>query len=570
MTFAGAGALHALEDAHRVLVFDADGVVRQAAPALLRAKLWPVTVDDAASATGMLDGSVRVALVDLSSERDAMALVGHLWCVEPELPVVAVCGAGDQQAKDTALSMGVFAVLVQPFAPDQLVTALKLAVDHGRTGAARFVRDVATTLTTIDAMISEAATPADALQPVLEQLIGLFDCERGSILIVDDEGDGATAALAAAVGFDGAVQQGARVPLAGSVAGRVAQSGIPQLLLRSLDAYPAFRDLPSDRRIEASVAVPIKAPDGVVQGVVNLARCTPGSLFTPRDADIAGVVAGMLGQAYAKASLEERQARLVDQMRAAEKLAYAGELAAGIAHDLANPIGCVRVNFDVLNELLVKIAPIAAASASLDEDGRALLADLPALVKDCKESLARATDIIQRTTKMVRLDATVESDFEIVPLERVAQETIRLLRGRVHPTKVDLHAEPGVHVRGNDTELGQVLANLLANASDACADRPEPRVRVALRTDADADAAVIVVEDNGCGIEPANLKKIFEPLFTTKPSGAGTGLGLGIVRRIVAAHLGAIAVESTPGEGTRFTLRFPLAAAPDARAHAAE
>jgi signal transduction histidine kinase len=131
-----------------------------------------------------------------------------------------------------------------------------------------------------------------------------------------------------------------------------------------------------------------------------------------------------------------------------------------------------------------------------------------------------------------------------------------MLRGELEGVHVERAYEEVPPVAGSGSELNQVWTNLLDNAADAVASRPEARITVRVRR---ADRGVIVdIEDNGPGIPADVIGRVFEPFFTTKPPGAGTGLGLDLARRVVEAHHGELFVESEPGR-TVFTVALPVA-----------
>jgi anti-sigma regulatory factor (Ser/Thr protein kinase) len=153
------------------------------------------------------------------------------------------------------------------------------------------------------------------------------------------------------------------------------------------------------------------------------------------------------------------------------------------------------------------------------------------------------------------------TDFAEVDLNRVLDDTLQLLEPQLRHGRIELAREyatdlPRVH--GNAGQLQQVFTNLLLNARDAIPDGG----RVTLRTLAeDHDSATVEVEDTGIGIAPENVARIYDPFFTTKGVGRGTGLGLAVSYGIVQEHSGHISVESAPGRGTTFRITLPAAAA---------
>jgi two-component system, NtrC family, sensor kinase len=267
-----------------------------------------------------------------------------------------------------------------------------------------------------------------------------------------------------------------------------------------------------------------------------------------------------------KAQLQRLQAQIVQT----EKMASIGQLAAGIAHEINNPVGFVYGNLDFLEESTrrvldlvqfyenVEMPPeIAAAAADYKQKMGCdrIAGELDSIMADCRNGLERVRDIVQNLRTFSRLD---EAEFKQTDIHEGLESTVRLLSryfssGNIRLVR-DLDPElPAVD--GYSAQLNQVWMNLLANAAQAIGKRPG-EVRVCTRRE--GDHVVVAISDNGCGIEKANLGKIFDPFFTTKPVGEGTGLGLAIIFGIVQRHNGRIDVESEVGRGSTFTVRLPI------------
>jgi signal transduction histidine kinase len=253
--------------------------------------------------------------------------------------------------------------------------------------------------------------------------------------------------------------------------------------------------------------------------------------------------------------LERAHERLLES----EKLAVAGRLAAGIAHEINNP--------------LASIAGYAEDLLSLARDPA--LRDLHAF-RDFPESLAVIEAQAYRCKRIIRqlLSFARPAPFRIeaVPLGPLIAEVLPLVEHRTRGrdvailTDVDPDCPPALADR---TNLMQVLVNLLENAFDAI-EQPGGRVTVAVEhLAADGPVVAIQVRDTGSGIPPSIRSKVFEPFFTTKPVGRGTGLGLSIVHSIVSRLEGTVDFVSEPGKGTVFTITLPAAAAAPAGAGAA-
>jgi signal transduction histidine kinase len=271
--------------------------------------------------------------------------------------------------------------------------------------------------------------------------------------------------------------------------------------------------------------------------------------------------------------LQVAQAALVQS----EKLASLGQLAAGMAHEINNPLAFALNNLQVLHrdlgaamailtdyrrgrEALEKLSPELAAEVACQEQECDLdytLEHFHPLFEKAEAGLRRVRDIVQNLRTFVRLDG---ADFSEVDLNASLLSALEILGHEVKKKAITIAPELGElpPVMGHPRQLNQVLLNLLLNAVQSCADTWG---RISVRTRQDGGAALVEIEDNGCGIEPAHLPRIFDPFFTTKPVGQGTGLGLSVSYGIVRDHRGSIVVDSRPGRGSVFRVRLPLSPA---------
>ncbi|MEO0557612.1 MAG: ATP-binding protein [Bacteroidota bacterium] len=260
-------------------------------------------------------------------------------------------------------------------------------------------------------------------------------------------------------------------------------------------------------------------------------------------------------------SLEElkaTQARLIQQ----EKMASLGQLTAGIAHEIKNPLNFVN-NFACLSQELV-----AELETETDpEEREALLDDLKANAAKIEAHGRRADAIVKAMMEHARSGSGERRSVNLNALvEEYAGLALHGMRARQPEATVDLdlQLDDGAGaVELAPQEIGRVLINLLDNAFDAVRQRDkalEGDPRVTVTTQREEGRVQIRVADNGIGIAPDVAEKVFEPFFTTKPTGQGTGLGLSMSYDIVTqGHGGALDVESTPGEGALFTLSLPVA-----------
>lgn len=267
---------------------------------------------------------------------------------------------------------------------------------------------------------------------------------------------------------------------------------------------------------------------------------------------------GRLAQGFDRAAqdireaLEERQTALdtlresQDQLLQTSKLAAVGELAAGVAHEINNPLSAVLTYGVLLREKAERASPEVSAA-------------LPKLVERLQrieDAARRCQSIADKLLTFAHQDTTEKSS---VALEEVVEDSIDLLKPslRHHQVSVETVIEADLpNLWAHAGQLQQVMINLINNAMQAQPSGGSVRI-AACRA---GDDCVLEVADRGPGIDPSVLTRVFEPFVTTKPVGEGTGLGLSIVYGIVQDHGGEITVESEVGAGATFTIRLPLAA----------
>ncbi|WP_367849248.1 ATP-binding protein [Rhodoferax sp. WC2427] len=258
------------------------------------------------------------------------------------------------------------------------------------------------------------------------------------------------------------------------------------------------------------------------------------------------------------------------QLVQSEKLASIGQLAAGVAHEINNPIGYIFSNFGTLEgyleqlfqmlqayELAESQEPVVAArlrdlKKALELDY--LKEDIPVLMRESKQGIVRVRQIVQDLKDFSRVDSAHE--WEWADLHKGIDSTLNVVASEIK-YRAELVKEYGSipQVECLASQINQVVMNLVVNAAHAMG---EERGRITIRTGHQDQFVWIEVSDTGTGIPPDTLKHIFEPFFTTKPVGKGTGLGLSLSYGIVQKHGGRIEVASTVGTGTTFRIVLPM------------
>jgi signal transduction histidine kinase len=230
----------------------------------------------------------------------------------------------------------------------------------------------------------------------------------------------------------------------------------------------------------------------------------------------------------------ERSREATARARAAEQLVSLATLVAALAHEIGTPMGVIRGHAELLE------------SSVSDERGRKRLHTI-------REQIDRISHIIQTLLNMARPGAREASPFDACALVR---ETLAFLaeKLRAHGIEARVELPARAMVLGSSDKLQQVLINLVINAVDAMSDGGKLTVRVAADP---ARSIVIRIRDTGHGMSPETQARIFEPFFSTKAPGRGSGLGLIVAREIVTDHGGSLEVSSAPGQGTEFTVTLP-------------
>ena len=408
-----------------------------------------------------------------------------------------------------------------------------------------------------------------------------FKVKNASILVVDDSLDNLRVLSATLSASDYDI----RCAKNGSVALKAIAATPPDLILLDiqmpdLDGYEVCQQLKANVQTRYIPIIFISALDEALDKVK--AFSVGGVDYITKPFQVAEVLARVRNQ------LDLQAAKV--QLAQSEKMASLGQLVAGIAHEINNPINFIHGNIDVLEvyvqDLLRLIEayqqecsePSDAIKAIAQEIDLAYLkTDLPKITDSMRVGTERVTNIVQLLRNFSRLD---EQGYKPVDIHQGLEDTLLILASRLSP---DLELSIEIIRNYGDLSpvscypaaLNQVFMNLIANAIDAVEDRlrshpthPNPtqsyQPKITIKTEQTAKTTTIQIEDNGCGMSESTQSCLFSPFFTTKPVGKGTGMGLSISYQIIKEkHQGQLTCQSQYGVGTQFTIELPVGTVPD-------
>jgi PAS domain S-box-containing protein len=306
--------------------------------------------------------------------------------------------------------------------------------------------------------------------------------------------------------------------------------------------------------------VHLRDPEGNVIGLVGLARDV-----TERKR----IDAELLGRNRELTEVNARLFQAQEQLMQAEKMASLGQLAAGVAHEINNPVGFVNSNLGSLERYIEDLFKLLSACEAHEHELKAetlaalhslkqeidisfLREDVMSLLRESMEGMQRVKRIVQDLKDFSHVG---EAERQWANLEQGLDSTLNMVRNEVKYKAEVIKEYGGIpEIECVPSQLNQVFMNLIVNAAQAI----EERGTITVRTGSNREQVWVEVVDTGSGISKDHLLRIFEPFYTTKPVGKGTGLGLSLSYGIVQRHHGSIEVSSQPGKGSCFKVILPI------------
>jgi len=402
-------------------------------------------------------------------------------------------------------------------------------------------------------LLSSSPDIKEILDRLMDQVIEVINARRGFIIMREDLGSGWNFICARDIDA-GALQQ-EDFTISRSVVEEVAREG------KSIVTSDALHDQRMKGKLSVSlydlksiICVPLII-HGRTLGVIYADHAIETCVFGRKEKTLLESIARQAAVAIeharlydelrkvheesmkrARKELEETQAQLFQ----ASKMAAVGQLAAGVAHEINNPLGAIELSTSALKKH--------------HTEGPSLKR-----LEIIEQATARCKGIV---SNLLHFSHPSHDSPVNVDIESLVSHTIALIEHQLNKEHIALSCsfETGLVVKAHEVELSQVLMNMILNAKDALREKPSGEMReITLRSFSRDDGIYVELSDNGQGMDEKVQERIFEPFFTTKPVGAGVGLGLSICFQIIQKYHGEVKVSSVPGEGTTFTLRFPSA-----------
>ncbi|MEW5851110.1 MAG: response regulator [Myxococcota bacterium] len=521
---------------HILVVDDDPAICRILSATLTRAGHTVVVATDCASALEQLEfNEFDVVLSDIRMPgRDGLRLLSELRTLAPETPFIVVTAYADVETLIACVRGGAYDVVEKPLHLSALTAAVDRALEKRRAAVEAHAppRGMAFTET------SDPAVLANHIVGVVRQDL---DADTASLMLLNDLGQ---LVIAGAHGLSDELVAQTTVALGEGVAGRVAADRKPALIQARGPVDPRFADLVGRRRTRSSVVYPLVVGTRLL-GVLSVGRHGANRPFRQRELQRMSLLA--MGVALAVDNL-----RLTREMAAQERLAAIGQLAAGVAHEINNPVTWVLASLKGMTEELDALQaddPVARSRA---------VGNVAEMLTDATEGAQRIREIVRDMRSLSRTDAALDQRFDINDAVHAAMR-ICTPALREAGARVQLQLGDDVEVLGSVGRMSQVVINLVTNAAHAVEGLEPSRRQITVRTCRQGDRVLVEVGDRGRGIAPHHVRRVFQPFFSTKAEGQGTGLGLSICQELVRRHGGVITVDSEVDVGTRFQVHLAAA-----------
>jgi len=511
-----------------------------------------------------LTQSPDMVIMDLRMPRmTGLEVLAALRERDVHLPVILMTFHGSEETAVQAFRLGARDYVIKPYdsmemlqAIDRALTEVRLRVErdqltegllHANRQLEQRVKEL-NVLANVGKSVTALLDTEQLLLRIVDAALYITGAEEASLLLIDK--NTGNLLMRAARGLGERFARGFRVKVEDTIAGQVVRTGEPYWS----SAGSARLKIKTNYLVKSLAYVPLKLGSRVI-GVLLVDNKVSVRPFTDNDINLLSALGDYAAIAIQKAQLygtvkslnedlerrvEERTRELQaarDQLVQSEKLASIGELAAGVAHEINNPIGIILGFAQILRRRTLKDNPLYRPLCTIEREG------------------LRCKGIVQGLLDFARQG---RPEPRRVNINEVIEAACSLMAHQANSSKVQVtkkYASDLPNVVADENQLQQVFFNIMLNAYQAMPDGGQLRIASGLV----GDKVHAIFADTGVGIPAENLNRIFDPFFTTKEVGQGTGLGLSISYGIVQQHGGTIEVDGKAGAGARFTVTLPAA-----------
>ena len=505
-----------------------------------------------------LEKEPDLIITDLRTPRmSGLEILEALQAEGCDIPVILMTLHGSEETAVQALRLGAKDYIIKPFEVEVMLEAIDRALAEKRlmsTGMRDVDQQLERRVKELNILygVGKSVTSLLDLEKVLNRIVEaavfVTGAEEGSLMLVDE--DTGELYLRAARNLGEKFARGFRLKVEHSIAGQVVKTGQP--ILQGTQDEETLK-VKTGYLVKSLVNVPLKAKDEVI-GVLAVNNKLSSRPFTDNDVHLLSALADYATIAIVNAQLYEETKRWSEELehkveartqelRAAqeqllqsEKLASIGQLAAGVAHEINNPMGVILGFAQGILKTLPEDNPLKKPLTTMEKESLR-----------CKRIVQNLLDFARHsepTLQPTNINELIDASCDLVEHQNSLQN-VQLVKG-YNPALPSIMADPN--------QLQQVFINVMLNSYQAMPDGGT----LHLTTRTVGSELQVVFADTGTGIPPENVQNIFDPFFTTKEVGEGTGLGLSVSYGIIKAHGGDIEVESQVGKGTTFVIKLPL------------
>jgi len=505
-----------------------------------------------------LEEKPDLIITDLRTPKmSGLEILEALQAEERDIPVILMAPHGCEETAIQAFRLGAKDYVIKPFKVREMLEAIDHALIEKRL-ISKGMKDVdqqlkqrvkeLNILYSVGKSVTSLLELEKVLNRIVEAAVFVTGAEEGSLMLVDK--DTRELYLRAARNLGEKFARGFRLKVEHSIAGHVVKTGKP--ILQSTQDEETLK-VKTGYLVKSLVNVPLKAKDEVI-GVLAVNNKISSSPFTDNDVYLLSALADYATIAIVNAQLyeetkrwsevlerkvEERTQELraaQEQLLQSEKLASIGQLAAGVAHEINNPMGVILGFSQGILKTLPEDDPLKKPLTTIERESLR-----------CKRIVQNLLDFARRsepTLHLININELIDASCDLVE-HQTSLQNVKLVKS--YDT-----ALPSIMADPN--QLQQVFINIILNAYQAMPDGGTLHIT----TKTVGSESQVIFADTGTGIPPESVQNVFDPFFTTKEVGEGTGLGLSVSYGIVKAHGGDIEVESQVGQGTVFVIKLPL------------